>query len=472
MFLSIIKSNKYYLVFFIIAFVFTNIKAQENQAKRLDVLMNDAHKNGVFNGNVLIIRNGKLIYQSSFGYTDASRKNKLSSEYRFNIGSIAKEFNAVGIMMLEEEGKLKLDDRVSKYLTDLPAWADKISIKNLLQYASGLPDINWKNIKSDADIWKDLKRVEQLKSEPGTVYSYNNANVFLQRRIIEKIANVSFAKFVEMKMLKPCKMKDSVVDPDLKSGENVAVSFNNDFIEDARQFSYAMTGWTSVTAADLYKWTRCVDDFRLVKPNSYKQILIPFLPGKQSGLGGGIFENGAIREHTHHGSSFDFEALMTSEPRKNSAIILLTNNRNSRIFQVRDAIKAILNGESAKAPKRSFVPTLTKQIDNLTGEEIVALYNDLKTKTPDKFDFENEADLNQIGYSLFNKKRLDDAIKIFEINVRLFPASANAYDSLGEAFLAKGDKKNAAANYKKSFELNPQNLAAKEIIEKLEKENE
>lgn len=370
-------------------------------------------------------------------------------------------------MILKEKGKLTLDDKVSKYLSFLPSWAEKISIRNLLQYTSGLPDVNWKTIKNDADILNDFKVLKQLDSEPGTKYAYNNANVFLQRRIIEKITGVSFQKFVETEMLKPCRMTESVVDPNMK-GDNIAVSFNNDFEADARQFSMPMSGWVAVTANDLYKWTQCLHSFRLISKSSFKEILEPVAANKQSGLGGGLMEGGVIKEHVHDGQSFDFDSLMDSEPSEGRTIILLTNNKNFKLYEIKDAIKSILTGVAYKVPKKSLFAVLNRKVNALSGDEIISLYNELKSKQSEDFDFENESELNQLGYSLIGSKRIEEAIKVFELNVQLFPKSANVYDSLGEAYLNKGDNKAALLNYKKSLELNPNNRGAKEMIDKIE----
>ncbi len=443
--------------------------AQSAKAREINSLMSAEHQLGIFNGSILVVKNGRIVYRSEFGYSDSGGKTKLTSDYRFNIGSIAKEFNAVGIMMLKEQGKLALDDKVSKYLNFLPPWAERISVRNLLQYTSGLPDINWKTVKSDDDILSDLKALKELNSEPGTKYAYNNTNVFLQRRIIEEISSISFQKFVETRMLKPCEMTESVVDPDLR-GKNIAVSFNNDFVEDTRQFSIPMSGWTAVTAKDLYKWTRCLHNFRLINKSSFREILEPFAANKQSGLGGGSMAGDVIKEHIHDGQSLDFEALMYSAPSEDTAIILLTNNKNFKLYEIKDAVKSILDGTAYKIPKKSLFAALNKKAAVLSGKEIISLYNELKSKQPKDFDFESESELNRLGYSLMGSQRIDDAIEIFELNVRTFPNSANAYDSLGEAYFNKGDKKSALFNYKKSLELNPNNAGAKEIIGKIEKE--
>lgn len=343
-------------------------------------------------------------------------------------------------------------------------------MKNLLQYTSGLPDINWKTVKSDADILGDLKTVKQLDFEPGTKYAYNNSNTFLQRRIIEKISGTTFQEFVKIKMLQPCGMQSAVVDPNLR-GTNVAVSFNNDFVEDTRQFSSPMSGWTAATTADLYKWTECLHDYKLINQVSFNEILKPFTPGNQSGLGGAETEGGIVKEHSHHGTSFDFEALMYSELSKDMAIILLTNNKNSKVFEIKDAIKSILQGAPYKMPKKSIRIVLMKKTDDSSAEEIVKLYNEIKAKQPNEYDFDNEQVFNQIGYSLMNRKRFEDAIKIFELNAKMFPKSANVYDSLGEAYFNKGDIKSALINYKKSLEINPNNEGAKKVINEIEMKN-
>jgi CubicO group peptidase (beta-lactamase class C family) len=98
----------------------------QDKKQKIEQLMTEAHGLGLFNGNVLVMQSGKPVYQASFGNADPLGKEKLTPEYRFNIGSIAKEFNAVAIMMLKEQHKLNLDDSISKYLPELPAWAGKI----------------------------------------------------------------------------------------------------------------------------------------------------------------------------------------------------------------------------------------------------------------------------------------------------------------------------------------------------------
>jgi CubicO group peptidase (beta-lactamase class C family) len=456
-------------LFVILFSVPSSLFAQTSNVQAIDSLMTKVHKYGIFNGNVLVAKNGRVIYESSFGYADGGKKNHLDAGYIFSIGSISKEFNAVAIMMLKEQGKLSLDDKVSKFFNFLPAWAEKITIRHLLQYSSGLPDVEWENVKTDQDNFNNLKKLQKLDFEPGTNYAYNNNNVFLQRRIIEKISGMPFEKFVRTNMLVPCKMANAVIDPDMH-GPKIVRAFNDDFQESARQDLYPISGWTAVTANDLFKWSECLHQFKLIGKSSVIELLKPYAPGKQCGLGSGGVENDSVKEQYHHGSSGDFEALMYNNLVEKTTIILLTNNKNQKVFEIKDAIRAILKGEKYTVPKKSVFQAIQRQITNASFDEIMKAYHKVKSNNPTAFDDSDERDFNEIGYFLMSKGQLDDAIKIFELNVKNYPTSANAYDSLGEAFLNKGNKKSALENYKKAFAMDPDNLNAKAIISKLEGE--
>jgi tetratricopeptide (TPR) repeat protein len=111
---------------------------------------------------------------------------------------------------------------------------------------------------------------------------------------------------------------------------------------------------------------------------------------------------------------------------------------------------------------RTLMPIIQKEgVDAAINQ-----YRDLKAHQLDAYDF-SESELNGLGYALLRMKKVDEAVKVFELNVEVYPASANTYDSLGEAFMARGDREKAIANYRKSLELNPNNLNAVEQLKKL-----
>ncbi|MXV14273.1 serine hydrolase [Pedobacter sp. HMF7056] len=444
----------------------TTLAQAQDTHTAIDSLIARTHRLGLFNGSILVINHGKEVYRKAIGYADASRKTPLTDQYRFHIGSIAKEFNATAVMMLKEQGKLSVNDPVSKYLPDLPAWAQTIRVKNLLQYTSGLPDLKWKTISNDREALDSLKSIPRLDFEPGTQYAYNNSNTLLQRLIVEKISGMTFRSFVTQKMLKPLKMNASIVDPD-DNTPLMAKSYTDAFVQSP--LTSPISGWTAVTPGDFYKWERALENFTLINPASTREILTPFAPRKQCGLGGGEMDGDKLATHTHDGTSLNYQALLTADARSGRTMILMTNNKQNNLYDISNAILNILDGKPYQQPKKVVLTALQDKIDTAPGAEILAAYRELKTSHPNEYNFESESTLNTIGYVLLNKKRFDDAILVFSYNTTLFPKSGNVFDSLAEAWYRKGDKANALLNYRRSLELDPANAAAKEKIAGLQK---
>ena len=188
-----------------------------NPVQDIDPYLKALHEAGELNGNVLVVQNDTVLYERSFGYADGVRKHLLTAEHRFAIGSIYKEFPAIAIMQLKEQRLLTLEDRLSPFLPYLPQWADKITIKNLLQYSSGLPKIDWESYfeegtKVDVEkVVQDLSALEALAFEPGTDYLYSNHNPFLLIKIVEALTKMKFQEYIEQKILLPFELDGIVI---------------------------------------------------------------------------------------------------------------------------------------------------------------------------------------------------------------------------------------------------------------------
>lgn len=438
------------------------------QSKRatIDSLMHRANRMGLFNGNLLVTDKGKIVYSAAIGFADSSHKKMLTVDHRFHIGSIAKEFNAVAIMLLVQQGRLKLSDNVTAWLPDMPAWMSRITVLHLLQYRSGLPNINWQIAKSDADVMQQLKESAAPVFEPGTSYAYYNTNVFLQRRIIEKVSGTSFNQFVQQYLLQPAGMKTALIDPK-ESDLLIARSFNNDNRQS--KLASVMSGWTSVTLADFYKWSVCLEKFMLLNSENTRQILIPAASGQQAGLGKGSMENNQITWHQHDGTSDNYQALLVSHPPKGRTVILMTNNKQNNLGDINTCIQAILDDQPFSPLSKKFSVVVQNELDTSSAGNLIARFEKLKVQSPGEFNFNDEYDFNTIGYILLSKQRIDEAVKIFEYNTTIFPNSGNAWDSMGEAYLKQGRRQDALACYKKALTLNPANAAAAKIIAELEK---
>lgn len=332
----IIKRNSILLFIFLFAACINSFSQSQIQAN-LDSLFQKAHVNKLFNGNILIAQKGQIIYEKAFGQADLDNTVQLNKKYRFHIGSIAKEFNAVGIMMLKEQGKLNLDDTISKFLPELPSWANKIKIIHLLQYTSGLPQIKWNEVNQDSDNMMFLKNTLSLDFEPGTKYDYNNNNVFLQRRIIERITNMPFKTFVIKKILQPVGIKNGLVDPN-EQEKLFAKSFNNKGKQDI--IKYNISGWTALNLKDFYKWSEAINSFKIINQESTRELFEPYSKDSQTGLGAGNIESGKVTNHVHDGAAFNYQALLVSNP--NFTIILMTNNKQNNLDEISESIQSII----------------------------------------------------------------------------------------------------------------------------------
>lgn len=341
------QSCKQLLLLSIMLLLLTNNTwAQTKKAHQIDSLMKRSSQMGNFNGNVLVSENNKIIYRASLGFTDATRTKKLTTDYRFNIGSITKEFSGVALLQLQEQGKLKIEDHVSQYIPELPKWANEVTIKDLLQYTSGLPNVNWKKIKNDKDIFDDLKLIDKLDFVPGTQYDYNMNNVFLRQFILERVTGMPFNLYAEKFIFKPCKMTSSVMTP-FENENNIAKGFNNDSVADKEDLP--LTGGTYLTTLDLLKWSGCLHSNKVINTDSLFELGQQFnLPETQSSLGQAKFKNRKLTEHVHDGRYGNYEALFVSDPNKKLTIILLGNNHNGKLFEISDAIAGILKNKKEK----------------------------------------------------------------------------------------------------------------------------
>ncbi|WP_051554698.1 serine hydrolase domain-containing protein [Maribacter antarcticus] len=442
----------------------TDVSRITNNQTLIDSLMKVSYERGVFNGNILVAKNNKIIYQNEFGYSDSSKSKELNPNSIFNLGSIGKEFNAVAIMMLKEKGLLNLDDKISKFEMHLPEWSNTISINHLLQYTSGLPRVNWRSVKNEKDIFVDLSKIKQLKFKPGSGYTYSINNIILQRKIIEKVSGMSFIDFVQSNILSPSNMKDALIDP-RSDNPQLATPFNNDFIND-KPMDIEITGWVHPTVNDMYNWIVSLHSGKLISEESLNQLFNSFSESSEAALGGGKFKNNRLLIHQHQGSSFNYESFIHYNAKEDLVIVLMTNNKNFKLREIAESIENISKGNSFLTPQKSVYLTIRQKCYDDVNEGI-QFYKTLKNNYPDTYNFSNETELNRVGYKLVEKNQIEDAIEIFTLNAHIFPKSSNAFDSLAEAYGLFGMTSESLKNYKISLRLNPNNINAKKQIERL-----
>ena len=433
------------------------------QLKTIDSLMQVASDRGVFNGTILVAQQGRIIYHKAWGYADASKTSRLTTDMLFDIGSISKEFNGVGIMLLNEQGKLTLDDPVSKYLPGLPGWADKVQLRHLINYTSGLPNFSAQSDETDAQLLGHLKNLKALSFEPGSAYIYAHANVYLQKRIIEKLSGLSYADFVDQFIFKPCGMNHSILDADLNRPD-VAKAFDNDF--KPTPYIQLTSGFPRLTTADLYTFITRLEAFKIISEESFNQLAANF-PGGESSLGTTGFKDGQLQWHRHQGSNSNFEALIYTDHVQDVAVVLETNNQIFKVDAIKTAILHILNNEPFSIPKKSVYLDIREKVLN-NVEQGLAFYREIKAHQQDKYDFYFEAgDLISTGKYLQRRSRYDDAIRIYALAIPLCPRASDtsyACELTAECYLKKGDRLQAKKWYAKALAVDAGNKNAQGML--------
>lgn len=316
-------------------------------SRNFDEFLSDKYRSGQLNGNVLIAQRGKIVYERSFGYADGSRKVKLDKDHKFQIGSIYKEFPAVAVLQLHEKGLLNVEDKVHKYRPDLPAWSEGITLLQLLRYTGGLPMVDWnkyfdqeKEITNE-DLMNDLYALKTLEFSPGSDYLYTNYSPFILIKIVEEVSGLSFAEYCRNHIFTPFGLDGIVFQgrypyPDKDS---MAIPFDEDFKED--DYRVAVSGmFITASARGIFRWFQQLDEFQIVGEASHRLLSEKAFDREevQAPLGTSTWRDDRLVEHTHHGSTGNFECVVRNFPQKDLIIVILTNQKHGNVYELSDEI--------------------------------------------------------------------------------------------------------------------------------------
>ncbi|MGB3802314.1 MAG: serine hydrolase domain-containing protein [Lewinella sp.] len=325
-----------------------------HQPQGVDAYLEDLHERGLLNGNVLIVRHDSILYQRSFGYADPIAQRPLTAGHFFAIGSIQKEFPAAAILRLSEEGAVGLDTPIASYLRDLPAWSERVTARQLLQYSSGLPEVDWNHwfgkteLPDQEAIVDSLRHVDELVFPAGTDYRYTNYSPFLLQRIVEEVTGLPFGVFLEEEFLYPHHIRGITLRDRFPYSDTTAMAlpFDEDFNMD--DMAYRLTT-VCVTSEGLYKWVRELDNFSLLSKASVRTLSEEAGPGDnvQAPLGRGDWSNEELTLHLHHGSSHNFEALVRDHKPEGLIIVLLTNRKNGNLHEIADELRRMVSARHA-----------------------------------------------------------------------------------------------------------------------------
>jgi len=458
--------------------------AQDHAAKIQEVLAL-AHKYRQFNGSALVAENGKVVYKGAFGLANMEWNIPNTPDTKFRLGSITKQFTATLTMQLVEQGKIKLDAKISDYLPDYRKdIGEKVTIHQLLTHTSGIPSYTgqpgfFENVSRNpykVDDFVKKYASGNLEFEPGSKYSYNNSGYFLLGAIIEHVTGKPYEQVLKERIFDPVGMKntgydhhDTIIPKRATGYRKTSDGYTNAPYLDM-SIPYAAGSMYS-TVEDLYLWDQALYTDKLLSAQSKALMYKPFLEDYAYGW---VVQNASFKQNgnnvqtiSHGGGINGFTTTIVRFPQEKNLIVMLDNTGTGYLDRLSESIAKILYNQPYEQPKMSIVSVLEKTIAEKGVEAGVAQYRDLKAKQSATYDF-GEGELNQLGYQLLRSGKPKEAIEIFKLNVEAYPKSSNPYDSLGEAYMAVNERELAKQNYQKAVELNPNNTTAVAVLKRLE----
>ncbi|MGH9967304.1 MAG: serine hydrolase [Pyrinomonadaceae bacterium] len=469
------------------AAVFAQNKTQNKtptKAAKIDEVLRTARRYRLFNGSALVAEEGKVIFRKGVGLANMEWNIPNTPDTRFRLGSITKQFTAALILQLVEQGKIKLDGKISAYL---PSYrkdtGEKVTVHQLLNHTSGIP--SYTSLAGFiADVSRDPFTVDEfvkkyasnnLEFEPGSKFSYNNSGYFLLGAIIEKVTGQTYENVLKEKILDPLGMKNTGYDhhgPILEKRASGYQKIGEGYVNAAyldMSIPYAAGSMYS-TVDDLYLWDQALYTERVLSSQSKELMFKPNLSDYAYGwiVTKARFGTQTIPEITHGGGINGFSTLIVRFPVQKHLIVLLDNtSQGGSLDGLSRELTHILFNQPYDLPKIPVADVLLKTIEDKGIDAGVAQYRELKTRQKILYDV-SEAEINRLGYQLLQARKLNEAVEIFKLNVVEHPQGFNTYDSLGEAYMVSGKNDLAIQNYKKSLELNPQNTNAGEMLKRLE----
>ena len=315
--------------------------ASQTLEQKYDELLQDFFPVDGPGGTALVSRNGEVIYQKAFGKANLELDVDLTPDFIFRIGSITKQFTACAILRLADEGKLSLEDDITRYIEGFPANASTVTIEHLLTHTSGL--VNDDLEKYTSDVWLldftprelvDYFKDEPLRSTPGEKFAYNNVGYNILGYIIEKITGKSYGSYIEDTFFKLLGMHNSSYRDRFKVVKNAAYGYRRgkegfqkaDYSNETHVYA---AGNLLSNAEDLSIWNNAVSDGKVVSKEMLEKAFTPYQlnDGSFSHYGyGWHIRNIQGRPMLDHGGLMDgFSSQALFIPEENVCVVILSN---------------------------------------------------------------------------------------------------------------------------------------------------
>ena len=478
MFVAGIKTamqTKHFPAFFF-TLLLTTAYAQNDLPHRLDALLGEATRKDIFSGNVLIVKDGRVLFQKSTGTSDEENNLPNTADTKFSIGSITKIFTRIIVLQLAAEGKIALNTSLGKYLSGFrPEVADHVTVLHLLNHQSGLGqyyevpgfDPGEKEIASASDFLPWIRQ-EPLAFEPGERAEYSNSGYVVLAALIEKVEGKPYDKVLKYRILDKIGMTSTGFLYRLKNLPGKAVGYLSNIPgphQDNLGFALLGGGDGGIysTLGDLLKLDQSLADDNRLLSDADKLILFnePLFPRQYRDWQ----EFRKEGRYAIAGGAPGVSAVLGRNNEQNRTVIVLSNFDEGSAEAVFRRIGAVLNGEQPEplqpSPSKFIYQLLTDKGPDWFGANIE------RELQANGYELDDDMVLLYAGQALLNEKKAGEAIALYRFYTEKFPRIVVAWNDLGDAYLLKNDRDNAKKCYSKALELRPGNVRAKESLEKL-----
>ena len=449
---------------------------------RLDKSLPDLMAKGAVPGlSIALIRDRTTYWVHSFGVRDAKSGQPVTEETIFEAASLSKPVFAYGVLKLVDQGKLDLDTPLTRYLSPPYIEGDdrleNITARYVLSHRTGFPN------------WRGDGNALTIRFTPGERFSYSGEGFVYLQRVVEKVTGRALNDYMAEAVFVPLRMKSSsyVWRDDYDRRTATGHDGDGQTREKSKPKEANAAASLHTTAADYALFVEAVMKGTGLKPKTVREMETPQIavdpectnctdraPKELSrnvfwGLGWGIQETEPGESLWHWGDNGAFKCFVVFYPKRKIGMVLFTNSENG--LSIAQAVEA----EALGGDQPAFTWIKYDRYDSEAIRFARAVRENGAGPAIDEFrpallrgDI-SEGFINSTGYRLMGQNKFADAIRIFQLNVALYPSSWNVYDSLGEAYMNHGEKELAIQNYEKSLELNPQNEKGAATLQKLKR---
>ena len=337
-----------------------------------------------FSGSIAAVKNGEVIFEQSYGYANVEHKVPNTSNTKFRLYSISKQFTAVVILMLEERGLLKVEDCVRKYFPDWVELDERITIHQLLTHTSGLANysedkefvkLHSQNTLTKRDDIVNCVNTRALDSEPEAKWKYCNTGYFVLELLIEKLSETSYPKFMEENIFEPLGMMDSGVYNDFHLIENKASGYYLDYYEIipceyVNMNIISACGGLYSTVLDLLKWDTALKSEQLLTKNSIEKMNTNY----ENNYGYGVVVNTVDNKQliNHDGGYRGFLTVINRHLDDDFAIVVLSNYGFTNVGRVCSDLAKIALEKAYEMPSKPAEFAMSQEMI----ESFVGFYDD------------------------------------------------------------------------------------------------